>query len=150
MGSSGCPSRASAGWELRAASSSADGGRLRILSARVSAALGSGAFGLALAGGLAGLLATGTAASRPEAATGELGGCGTRNSDLWVRSRRAELGGQGPLKTAANRVADDLAVWAPLEQGAPPELQQVPLCPPRHQRVLGLRPCSSVWVAAVL
>ena len=45
------------------------GGRLRILSARVSAALGSGALGLALAGGLAGLLATGTAVSRPKAAT---------------------------------------------------------------------------------
>ena len=45
------------------------GGRLRILSARVSAALGSGALGLALAGGLARLLATGTAASPPEAAT---------------------------------------------------------------------------------
>lgn len=46
------------------------GGKLRRLNEGSAQADDSGAFGLALAGGLAGLLATGTgAASRPEAAT---------------------------------------------------------------------------------
>ena len=79
------------------------GGRLRILSARVSAALGSGALALALAGGLAGLLATGTAVSRPKAATPwepDLGGCGTFRTDT-VTFGPVEAGWAGwsrPLK----------------------------------------------------